>query len=335
MTTGYTTTEPALSLVADIGGTFARFGLMEGRAIRDSQVFRCAGFPSVEAAARAYLASPTAVALPAPRQGAFAIAGPVTGDRIAMTNQTWAFSIEAVRQSLGLERLTAINDFTAVAMAVPWLGPADGQAVGPGAPVAGEPVAVLGPGSGLGMSGLVPAGAGWTALAGEGGHATMAAACPQEAAVLDHLYQTFGHVSIERVLSGPGLVNLYQAIAVLAGRDPLMLAPADVSDRAINGQDDDCGAAVDMFCAMLGTAAGNLALTLGARGGVFIAGGIVPRLGWRFTGSAFRARFEAKGRMRDYLAAIPTCVITHPLPAFLGLAHVLAGQTLATGSITP
>ncbi|HYD67010.1 glucokinase [Azospirillum sp.] len=309
-------------LVADIGGTNARFGLMDGTGVRDSRIYRCADFPSLEAAADAYLRTAAATG-PRPRDGAFCIAGPITGDRITMTNLPWGVTISTVRQALGLERLEVINDFTAVAMSVPRLGESDRQQIGEGSPVPGAVVGVIGPGSGLGTSGLVPGPAGWTALSGEGGHTTMAPVSDRESAVLAQLRKKFDHVSAERVISGPGLVNLFEALMVLDGREPPPLTPADITAAALDGSNAHCVEAVEMFCAMLGTVAGNLALTLGARGGVYIAGGIVPKLGPFFAHSRFRKRFTEKGRMRDYLAPIPTYVITHPLPAFLGLVETL------------
>lgn len=316
-------TDDRPTLVADIGATNARFGLMDGNHLRETRTLRGADYPTIEAAAEAFLAA-TGVGRLRPFRAAFAVAGPVTGDRVALTNLPWAFSVAAVRSALGLERLEVINDFTAVAMSVPRLGPGDLLAVGDGAADPRGVVGVLGPGSGLGVSGLVPAAnGGWTALSGEGGHVTMAPVGDREGAVLAQLRKSFDHVSAERVLSGPGLVNLYQALRVLDGREPEPLAPADVTARGLDRSDVHCVDAVEMFCAMLGTVAGNLALTLGARGGVYIAGGIVPRLGPIFVHSRFRKRFVEKGRMRDFLNPIPTLVVTHPLPAFLGLVEVL------------
>lgn len=318
MTTSALSLEP-VTLVADIGATNARFGLIDGTVVRDSRILRCADYPSLEAAAETYLS----VVQPNPRplRGAFAIAGPVTGDHIAMTNLVWNFSVSAVRDRLGLDRLAVINDFTAVALSVPRLREGDRRQVGEGDPVGGAVVGVIGPGSGLGVSGLVPGQRGWTALSGEGGHATMAPISDRESAVLGQMRKAFDHVSAERVLSGPGLVNLYNALTILDGREPDRLTPAQVSDAALAGSNAHCVEAVEMFCAMLGTVAGNLALTLGARGGIYIAGGIVPKLGTMFTHSRFRKRFTEKGRMREFLSPIPTYVITHELPAFLGLAE--------------
>jgi glucokinase len=196
--------------------------------------------------------------------------------------------------------------------------------VGGGVPIAGRPIAVLGPGSGLGASALTPDGGRWSPLTGEGGHVTMPAATARENAVLDWMRRRFDHVSAERCLSGPGLVNLYNALAGIDGVPAAPYTAAQITDPATAALDPLCREATAMFCAMLGTVAGDLALTLGAKGGVYIAGGIVPRLGPRFVESGFRARFEAKGRLSSYVAAIPTYVVTHPLPAFLGCAAVLA-----------
>ena len=263
-------------------------------------------------------------ALPMPRQGAIAIASAITGDRVAMTNHPWSFSISELRSQLGFDRLEVINDFTALALALPHLAPEHRLQVGGGAPAADGALGVLGPGSGLGVSGLIPAGAGWIPLSGEGGHATMAPASDHESAVLDRMRRHFDHVSAERVLSGPGLVNIYNTLTVLYGVPSRGYTAAQITDPEIGAADPLCAETTTLFCAMLGTMAGNLALTLGARGGIYIGGGIVPRLGRRFAQSPFRARFEAKGRFSTYLAEIPTYVVTHPLPAFLGCAAVLA-----------
>ena len=312
-------------LVGDIGGTNARFGLVSpDGAVLHSGIFAAADFADIAAALRSYLEQRGE--LPMPRTGALAIAAAITGDHIRMTNHPWSFSVAALRDELGLERLIAINDFTAVALSLPRLSPADRLPVGGGEPVAGTPIAVLGPGSGLGASGLVPTSSGWRALTGEGGHQTMAPASERENGVLQVMRRHFDHVSAERVLSGPGLVNLYNSLAALDGVPAAQYTAAQITDPETASRDTLCQEATAMFCAMLGTVAGNLALTLGAQGGVYIAGGIVPRLGARFVESAFRERFEAKGRMRTYLAAIPCYVVTHPLPAFLGCAAALAAE---------
>ncbi len=312
-----TATDPYPALIADIGATNARFAMARPDGIGDVRVLACADYPGPAEAMRDYL---DGIGSPRPpRQAAVAIACPVAGDHVAMTNCPWAFSQAALQRNLGLERLIVLNDFVAVALAVPHLGSRDRRQVGGIRSEPDTPIGVLGPGTGLGVSSVVPTGRAWVALPGEGGHVTMPAADDREAAVLAALRRRHEHVSAERVLSGMGLVELYRALAEVDGREVPARDPAGITGAALDGSCPVSGAAVDMFCAMLGTVAGNLALTLGARGGVFVAGGIVPRLGERFDCSGFRARFEAKGRLRAYLEPIPAYVAVHPYPAFVGL----------------
>ena len=311
-------------LVGDVGATHARFGLVSPQGVvLHNRTLAVENHPTIADAITAYLGERGALSMP--HQGAIAIASAITGDRVAMTNHPWSFSISALKSRLGFHRLDVINDFTALALALPHLAPEHRLQVGDGAVAAYSPIGVLGPGSGLGVSGLIPAGEKWIALAGEGGHATMAATDDRESAVLDRMRRHFDHVSAERVLSGPGLVNLYNALTMVDAVPSRGYTAAQITDPAIGATDPLCAEATLLFCAMLGTMAGNLALTLGARGGIYVGGGIVPRLGQRFARSPFRARFEAKGRFSEYLAAIPTYVINHPLPAFLGCAAVLSG----------
>jgi glucokinase len=319
----------APSLIADIGGTNARFALVHPGSTEPVQplVLHCDDFPGPAEAAEAYLRHATP-AVP-PHQAAFAIASPVLGDWIEMTNHAWRFSTAQVRDHLGLDRLEVVNDFTAVALAVPLLAPSDRVAVGGGTPAPGCPIAALGPGTGLGVSTLIPIGSGWQPVSGEGGHVTMPATTEQEAEILAWLRTQHSHVSAERVLSGPGLVNLYLALAARAGAAAEALHPDELTRRALAG-DPLPQAALAMFFAMLGTVAGDIALTVGARGGVMIAGGIVPRLLAAFLASDFRRRFEDKGRFAGYLKAIPVDVVTHPYPAFLGLAALMAPTTRST-----
>jgi glucokinase len=312
----------ASRLVGDIGATNARFGLVSvDGTLLHSRTLPDEGYPTIEDAITAFLTERGE--LPMPRQGAIAVASAITGDRVGMTNHPWNFSIRALATRFGFDRLEVINDFTALALALPHLKPEDRIRVGSGDAVAGAPIAVLGPGSGLGVSGLIPSGKSWVALTGEGGHVTMAPATDRESAVLDRMRRHFDHVSAERALSGPGLVNLYNALAQLDAIPSRGYTAAQITDLAMSGSDGLCVETTAMFCAMLGTVAGNLALTLGARGGVYIGGGIVPKLGETFLRSSFRQRFEAKGRLEAYLAAIPTFVVIHPLPAFIGCAALL------------
>lgn len=314
--------EDAPGLIADIGGTNARFALVAaGEEPKHALVLPCIDYAGPAEAASAYLHRVAPGCRPS--RGAFAIAGPVAGDHIAMTNHPWQFSVSEVRDRLGARHLEVVNDFTAVALSVSKLKPQDVVLVGGGAPIPDMPIAVLGPGTGLGMSGLIPTPGGFTPLVTEGGHATMPASDERESRVLDWLRGLFDHVSAERVISGPGLVNLYSALCELEGREPEPMPPDQVSGRALDGSCPICAEALDMFFAMLGTVAGNFALSLGARQGVYIAGGIVPRLKAAFLQSRFRERFEAKGRFRSYLAAIPVHLIVHRYPAFLGLAGLV------------
>jgi glucokinase len=316
---------PEPALIADIGGTHARFALVQpdGR-IGEMVVLRCREHAGPVEAVRLFL-DRVGPSLP-PATAAFAVASALSGDWVDLTNSSWSFSIEAVRLALGLRRLQVVNDFTAVALSVRHLSPADLLPLGGGTAVDGAPIAVLGPGTGLGVSGLVPTPSGeWVALATEGGHVTMAAANGREAQVLEWLRGRFGHVSAERVLSGPGLVNLYRAVCALDGvtaRDAI--DPPWVLDQAAAGACGPCREALDLFFAMLGTVAGNLALSLGAKGGVFVAGGILPRVRDAFAASAFRSRFEDKGRFGPYLSGIPVWLIVHPEPAFAGLTGLCA-----------
>ena len=295
-------------LVGDVGATNARFGLVSPeREVLHTRTHAVADHPTIADAITAYLSE--RAALPMPRRGAIAIASAITGDRVAMTNHPWSFSISALKSQLGLDRLEVLNDFTALALALPHLAAEHRLQVGGGGPAVGAPLGVLGPGSGLGVSGLIPAGAGWIPLAGEGGHATMAPATDREGAVLDRMRRHFDHVSAERVLSGPGLVNLYNTLAALDGVPSRGYTAPQIADPEMGTADRICAESTTLFCAMLGTMAGNLALTLGARGGIYIGGGIVPRLGQRFAESPFRARFEAKGRFTRCrrFSAVPRC----------------------------
>jgi glucokinase len=309
------------ALVGDIGATNARFALVEpGGALTSTRALLCDDYPTIADAIAAYLADAGGTK---PVAAVLAVAASPTGDEVAMTNHPWTFSIEALRKAVGLKRLKVVNDFHANAAVVPYLEPGERNQVGPGEPVADAPIGVIGPGTGLGVSALVPTPAGPKPMPGEGGHVTMSPADARESAVLEIMRARYDHVSAERVLSGPGLVNLYNTLCELSHVKAASLTAAQITDPKIGASDACARETTAMFCAMLGTIAGNLALTLGARGGIYIAGGIVPKLGDAFAQSQFRERFEAKGRFRDYLAAIPTYVIVRPNAALLGAAKLL------------
>jgi glucokinase len=313
---------PEVGLIGDIGATNARFAIVQpDGSTTPARVYALNDYASLSDTIDAYLAEESPPTRP--RQSVLAVASPVTGDQVTLTNHTWTFSIEALRRHVGLQRLRVINDFAANALAIPHLGERDRLQIGAGSPVSDAPIALIGPGTGLGVSTLVPTPGGAVPIAGEGGHVTMAPANAQESAVLDLMRKRYDHVSAERVLSGPGLVNLYATLCELSDVPAGPFTPPQITDPRIWDEDPRTREATAMFCAMLGTVAGNLALTLGARGGIYVAGGIVPRLGAHFAQSEFRARFEAKGRLRGYLAAIPTYVIARPLPALLGATALL------------
>ena len=309
------------TLVADIGGTHVRFGIATALGeIRGSVTYRCADYPSLTAAARAYLET---TGEPPPSQAALAVAGPVQGDTIRMTNHLWTFSTASVRRELGLDRLEVLNDFTALALAVPALAGDDLLEVRSGTPVNQAPKAVLGPGTGLGVAALVPVGDSWTALTTEGGHRDLAAQNEREWQIVRHLRERFEHVSAERVLSGPGLVNLYEAISRLSEEEPRSLTPAAVVAGARERSSAACVEATNLFSGWLGAVASDLALTLGAFGGIYLGGGILPKMGEVFDTDRFCERFLAKGRFRDYLRPIPVSVIVRPQATLLGAARAL------------
>lgn len=314
-------------LIADIGGLYARFAIETSYGeFAQQRSLRCADFPSFEAAMAAYLASLKSAPV---AHAALAIANPVDGDQVRMTNYHWQFSIEETRVNLGLDTLVVVNDFTSLAMALPRLGPQDFRQVGPGQAVKNSVIGLLGSGSGLGVSGLIPSGDGWTSLGSEGGHASFAPSDAREAAVLTYMWRQFDHVSFERLLSGPGLEQTYMAIAELNKTQVKALSAPEITRCALEDKDPLCTQTLEVFCNMLGTAASNLALTLGATGGIYIGGSIVPRLGEFFDRSGFRSRFEQKGRFANYVGQIPTFVITAPEATFLGASAILDTQLRA------
>jgi glucokinase len=312
-------------LVGDIGATNLRFALAEpgggGFLLSAERRFAVADHPGLEQAVKAYLAS---IAPRRPRCGALAVAGPVLGDPIEMTNTGWRWSTEALRNELGLDRLVCLNDVEAQALALPHLPPTVLRFVGGdhASAVAGAPRVVVAPGSGLGVSALVMVDGHAHAIAGEGGHVTMAPETEFERAVYRALAERDRHVSWERVLSGPGIEAIHRESERIDGRK---LSGADAAAIAKAAPRDACAReAMATFGALLGAYAGDLALIFGARGGVFFGGGIVPAMVDTIAAGPLRLRFEAKGRFQDYLRAIPTAIIVHPNPGLIGAAARLA-----------
>ena len=339
-------------LLADIGGTNARFALTamlphpvgaasaatadttaNGRAIAAEAApthlsrireFAVAGFPSLADAARRYLDEVGA----RPGRAVIAVAGRVEGEDARITNHPWVIAGARVRQALGLDQLKLINDFAAQSMAVPLLRAGDVVPLGgvgwhDADPAADRTYAVIGPGTGLGVGGVLRRGGTWYPLQTEGGHVSFAPGTPGEIDILQVLSAEFGRVSTERIVSGMGLVNLHRALSLLAGEDPGPMTAPDITARAAAG-DARCQRAIDVFCAVFGACAGDLVLTLGAWDGVFLTGGLVPRLLRELQHSGFRQRFEHKGRFSPAMARVPTLAVIHPQPGLLGAAAVAA-----------
>ena len=311
-------------LLADIGGTNARFVLVRPSGEWVQQlILPVSAFDRFEDAIRDYLAQAGDFSI---RHAAVAIANPVDGDFVKMTNHHWSFSIEAARLALNLDTLLVVNDFTALAMALPRLDASQLMQVGGGQARTRAMIGLVGPGTGLGVSGLLPMEERWVALGSEGGHVTFAPTNDMEREIHRAAESRFGHVSAERMLSGPGLMLIYGVLAKLAP-DALDTehgtSAALITASAENGSDAMALQTVDIFLAMLGGFAGSVALTYGALGGVYIGGGIVPRLSWRIADSSFRERFEQKGRFQKYLSEIPTYLIIAENPTLFGVSAIL------------
>ncbi len=318
----------SLALVADIGGTNARFALCDrslpAPLLMDSvRQLAVADFPTLEDSAHHFLKL-IGLAAGAARYGVFAVAGRVDGDQAQITNHPWLISRSATRSALDFDELALINDFTAQALAAELLGGDDLVTVGaallqrhaPGA----STFAVIGPGTGLGVSALIRRNGASFALETEGGHVGFAASTAEEATILADLAGQFGRVSNERLLSGGGLSNIHRSLSRLGGAvEPAALPPQAIVASARAGE-PTCRRAVEIFCEVFGAVAGDLVLTLGAWDGVFLCGGLVPRLLPELQSSAFRQRFEAKGRFAASMARVPTLAVVHPQAGLLGAA---------------
>lgn len=310
------------ALIADVGGTNARLALcnLEDGSISTPIIYSALEYDSLETVIKKFKVDANCDF----KEACIAIACPVNQDLIKMTNNPWEFSKSQLKENLGLETLLVINDFTAMSMSVTCLKPEQMVKLGGGEPVANAPIAVYGAGTGLGVAHLIKHNNVWIPLPGEGGHVDLAPANMSEDMILITLRARIGHVSAERVLSGPGLVNLYEAIAMRNERLRPGLTPADVTTQALQANPDpDCLEALNTFCRLMGRFGGNLALTMSTFGGVYIAGGVVPRFLDFFKRSKFREAFEDKGRFKGFLENIPCYVITEPLAGLLG-----AGATL-------
>lgn len=305
-------------LLADIGGTYARFAVLRGDDLEAVRSLDVHAHATMLDALRSFLVGRAGgVQIEA---AILAVAGPVENGRCELTNSPWIADASELSREFGIPSVRIINDQEAAAWGLPHFGLSDTRLIGPDTPVTGAPLALLSPGTGLGMACLVTGPPGARVIASEGGHATLATTTAHEEALIGVLRRQFGHVSAERVLSGGGLVNLYRAIATTDGIGVVPRTAAEITRAGLGGSCATCRGALDTFCALLGSFAGDIALHFGARGGVYIGGGIVPKIVDHLPDTAFRERFEAKGRFERFLAGIPVRVIVRPDPAFLGLA---------------
>lgn len=317
------------SLVADIGGTHARLGLVadESTEIFGIEQFSNKEFQSLEDVIRHYLLSSKCTTLP--KKACFAVASPVLGDQVQFTNNSWSFHIPTLKKNLALDTLHVMNDFEAIARSLPLLSKKDLHQLGEGKGSAalGQTMAALGPGTGLGMGAAVPNGlGGFVPLPSEGGHASFAPQDEREHYIQSFLMQENGFVCIEDVVSGQGLENIFRALSHRDQKSEARVSAKTISDRAMIETDPLAVESISTFCSILGSVAGDLALTTGARGGVYLAGGILPKILDFLDRSQFRKRFEAKGRYAPYLAAIPSYVIIGTEPGLIGAASLFDQQ---------
>jgi glucokinase len=317
-------------LLGDIGATNARFALLSNGVLGPVSNFTVADFPRFSDVVRVFHVHKCRSSA---HDAVLAVAGPVNAGRCILTNSSWIIDPDELRREFGFARIDLCNDFAATALSLPHLTAADLFRVGCGEPVSGAPMAVLGPGTGLGVACLVPGAHAPVVIPSEGGHATMSGTGPREDAIIHYLRGRFGHVSAERVVSGMGLENLYRAVVELDGLEAPKRTAPEITRAGLDGACPISRLVLELFCGMLGTIAGNIALMFGARGGVFIAGGIVPRMTDFLARSEFRARFESKGRFRSYLQSVPTSVIIHPAATFVGLRTL--AQRASDGDARP
>ncbi|MGE4044708.1 MAG: glucokinase [Acetobacteraceae bacterium] len=309
------------TILADIGATNARFAVLAGTDLGEVSVYPVAEHATPADALRAFLTGPAADLKP--RSAALAAAGPLVDGRISMLNAGWTLDPDELARALQLDDVRLLNDFEALAWSLPEFGPSDLFALDDVPRPGRGTMAVIGPGTGFGMAAVVQDTATEVVLVTEGGHATLACTTAREEAIVRALREEFAHVSVERVLSGSGLEALYRAVAKVDGRDAPPREDAAIVAHALAGDCENSRETLLAFCGFLGGVAGDTALTLGARGGVFIGGGITPRFTDFLRASEFRARFEEKGRLRFYQQRIPTAVIMHRSPAFLGLTRLV------------
>ena len=312
-----------VGLVGDVGGTNARLALIDTAGhIRHPRIFPCKDYPSLNEVIAEYIH--TTAGKKRPPKAVIAVAGPVLDGEIAFTNIDWTVSEVDLLSTFEFEAVDLINDFAAQALACPWLEGPDLRGLGPdlGRGAHDCPLVTLGAGTGFGVAALARGERGDLAISTEGGHAAFAPSDEVELEIWRRLNAKFGRVSIERLLSGPGLYEVYCTLAALDSKVAALPDEMAVTKEGLVG-DPLAAAALDRFGAMLGAVAGDLALTYGARGGVYVSGGIAPRMAERLAAGPFRRRFEEKGRLSDYVRGIPTFLVLHPYPAIVGAARQL------------
>jgi glucokinase len=312
-------------LVADVGGTNARFALVTSPKGTPEEIFvyTVADFPNLADAAQKYIDEHAKGAKPS--AACVAVAGPVIGDRFKLTNSHWDFSVEETKTALGLDAMFLVNDFTALARSLPRLKASDLKQIGGGTAEEGQAMAVVGAGTGLGVGGLLPVGGRWIPIPGEGGHVDLSPVTGREMRLASALISDQGAVTGECVLSGGGLERVYRLLTSFDGASKTLSA-AEITEAGLGKGDPHARETLNVFCAILGGLAGNVAVTLGARGGVYIGGGIAPRIADFLSRSQFRPRFENKYRMVEYAKRIPTFLILAATPALDGAAAWLDDQ---------
>jgi glucokinase len=317
-----------VNLIADIGGTNIRLAQADSDSdtkFTDMETYQCAKFSSLIEVISQYIESKNIADTCI--NACLAIACPTDCDIISMTNLPWQFSQQALIKKLNLNSLTMINDYTAIAMAIPLLSDNQKVKIGGGETVADKPIAVCGPGTGLGVAHLVPVNNQWHCFSGEGGHVDFAAVDELDIKILQYLQTIKKRISYEQLLSGFGLEQIYQAICSINGKNNSKLSAAEISQQAVSESCPLCQQTLEQFCKVLGSFAGNLALTLNCQGGVYIAGGIVPRFIEFIENSEFRVRFETKGRLSHIPVKTPTYIIIEDQPGLLGAAAFLLQQS--------
>jgi glucokinase len=306
-------------LIGDVGGTNARFAVVMDADCEpgEPQIVQTASFETIDDAIRSAILDRLAVR---PRSAVLAVAGPVDGDEIALTNCPWVVRPRAMFETLGLKDILVLNDFEAQALAVVALGEEHMEKIGAGTPEPNAGRVVLGPGTGLGVAGLIHACGRWIPVPGEGGHMDIGPRTPRDFEVFPHIERIDGRISGEQILCGRGLVNVYRAVALADGRAPRFTAPAEITKSALEASDATAEEALDLFVTCLGRTAGDLALVFKSRGGVFLPGGIAQKIVPALKAGTFRAAFEDKAPHSEMMKATPVYVITHPLAALAGLA---------------